>query len=234
MPKAEAVRSLFSNIAGRYDLANRLLSGGCDLWWRRVLIRKVAACHPRRVIDLATGSGDVAFALKRKLGTEVVVEGYDFCQPMLDEAIKKREAHKSPPDISFTQADILNMPLKNAYADVATVAFGVRNLENRKQGLEELRRILRPGGSLFVLEFTQPQRWFRPVYYLYLKYILPVFAALITGDKGAYDYLAGSIESFPEQSKLTNELLDAGYSQVSSQGLTFGIVAIHHAKTAEK
>jgi len=230
MPKAEAVRSLFSNIASRYDLANRLLSGGCDLWWRRVLIGKVAACKPARVIDLATGSGDVAFALKKKLGTGVIVEGYDFCQPMLDEAIKKRDANKTPPDISFTQADILNMPLEDDYADVATVAFGVRNLENRKQGLEEIRRILRPGGSLFVLEFTQPQRWFRPIYYFYLKFILPLFAALITGDKSAYDYLAGSIESFPEQSELSKELQAAGYSTASSTGLTFGIVAIHQAK----
>jgi demethylmenaquinone methyltransferase/2-methoxy-6-polyprenyl-1,4-benzoquinol methylase len=227
MPKGKAVQSMFAGIAGRYDLANRVLSGGLDLWWRRVLVRRVAAARPGRVADLATGSGDVAFALKRRLGASVTVEGYDFCQPMLDEADRKKISDPLLAEIPFAFGDCLNLPMESDSVDVLTISFGLRNLEDRHRGLCEMRRVLRPGGRLLVLEFTQPDRWFRPIYYFYLKVILPLVARILTGDKSAYDYLAGSIEAFPTKESLTQELEKAGFTQVNAQGLSASIVAIH-------
>lgn len=229
MPEAEAVRSMFGGIAKRYDLANHLLSGGMDYWWRRVLVKKVKQMNPSVVVDLATGSGDVAFSLKNKLGDQVSVSGLDFCQPMLDEAEKKRLERTPSPDIRFGIGDILNLPLADNSADAITVAFGVRNLENRNQGLKDIRRCLRPGGKLFILEFSQPYNWFRPIYYSYLKYILPTIAGWVTKKPEAYDYLGNSIEGFPSTQKLIDELDVAGFQDMKATRMTLGIVAIHEA-----
>jgi demethylmenaquinone methyltransferase / 2-methoxy-6-polyprenyl-1,4-benzoquinol methylase len=227
MPEAEAVRSMFGGIAKRYDLANHLLSGGMDYWWRRVLVKKVKQMNPSVVVDLATGSGDVAFALKNKLADEVSVSGLDFCQPMLDEAEKKRLERTPSPDINFGIGDILNLPLEDNSVDAITVAFGVRNLENRNQGLQDILRCLRPGGKLFILEFSQPYNWFRPLYYSYLKYILPTIAGWVTKKPEAYDYLGDSIEGFPSTQKLIDELDVAGFHDMKATRMTLGIVAIH-------
>lgn len=229
MPEGKAVQSMFAGIAGRYDLANRVLSGGLDVYWRRVLVKRVAACRPARVADLATGSGDVAFALKRRLGPAVAVEGYDFCRPMLDEADRKKADDPLLAEIPFAFGDCLDLPMADDSLDVLTIAFGLRNLEERPRGLAEMRRVLRPGGKLFVLEFTQPDAWFRPFYYAYLKTFLPLIARVLTGDKAAYDYLAGSIEHFPTKALLTEELSAAGFTQVRAIGLSASIVAIHEA-----
>lgn len=227
MPDGEAVRSMFGSIAKRYDFANHLLSGGIDFWWRRVLVKKVKATDPQFVVDLATGSGDVAFALRARLNDAVSVSGLDFCQPMLDEAESKRLRRNPVPQIAFGMGDILNLPLSDNSVDAITVAFGVRNLENRAQGLEEIRRTLRPGGKLFILEFSQPFKFFRPFYYTYLKYILPTFAGWITGKRDAYDYLCSSIEGFPSRQKLLDELENAGFTEFTAYPMTLGIVAIH-------
>lgn len=229
MPEAQAVREMFAGIASRYDLANRLLSMGIDVYWRRVLLRQVRACMPRDVADLACGSGDVTLALAKGLPKGTMLQGLDFCEPMLEQARRKHKSTLPETPILFAQGDCLNLPLTDASQDVLTIAFGLRNLEDRKRGLAEMRRVLRPGGSLFVLEFTQPDRWFRPFYYTYLKCILPSVAAVLTGDRKAYRYLAGSIEAFPKRETLAEELRTAGFGQVNITGLTFGIVAIHRA-----
>lgn len=230
MPDSNAVRTMFAGISSRYDWANRVLSGGSDLYWRRVLVRTVAAHKPRDIADLATGSGDVAFALERRLGPEVRVSGYDFCSEMLDEARRKQEAAKRPSEIVFREGDCLQLPMEDASVDALTIAFGLRNLEDRGQGLREMARVLRPGGALHVLEFSQPYRWFRPVYYAYLRHILPHLARLATGNRSAYDYLVGSIGSFPERSSLAEEIRrEGGFKEVQARPLTFGIVAIHTA-----
>ena len=223
---------MFAGIAGRYDVANHLLSGGIDFYWRRVLTRRVQRCDPKDVADLATGSGDVAFKLRDRMGKEVPVTGLDFCEPMLDEARAKRAAKPDYADIGFGFGDCMELPLEDASVDAVTVSFGVRNFEDRQRGLKEILRVLRPGGRLFVLEFSQPDRWFRPIYYLYLKYILPWVASLATGDKSAYDYLAGTIENFPTKQALAEQLQLAGYETVEATGLTFSIVAIHEAQKA--
>lgn len=220
---------MFAGIAGRYDLANHLLSGGIDFYWRRVLTRMVRSFGPKEVVDLATGSGDVAFKLRDRLGAAVPVTGLDFCEPMLDEAREKRKKKSSYQDLRFEFGDCMDLPLEDSTVDAVTISFGVRNFEDRQKGLKEILRVLRPGGRLYVLEFSQPDRWFRPVYYFYLKYILPWVAAVATGDKSAYDYLAGTIENFPTKEALAEQLKLAGFETVYATGLTFSIVAIHEA-----
>src|SRR5687767_6612149 len=179
MPDPVAVNSMFARIACRYDFANRLLSGGMDIWWRKRLVGAVHRHSPRNVLDLATGSGDVAFALSRGLGSRTSILGMDFCQPMLEEAEKKKSAASHYASVTFRQGDILALPVPDESFDVVTISFGLRNLADRDRGLREMRRVLRPGGHLFVLEFSQPQRWFRPFYYFYLSKILPRVAGLV-------------------------------------------------------
>ena len=229
MPDPAAVNSMFARIARRYDVANRLLSGGVDLWWRRRLVAAVSRHAPRDVLDLATGSGDVAFALSRGLSPEARITGMDFCQPMLDEAGLKQRTGGRGANIVFRQGDGMALPLAEASFDAVTISFGLRNMADRLQALREMHRVLRPGGRLYVLEFSQPHRWFRPLYFFYLKRILPVFAGLVTGDRSAYDYLNASIESYPGHQAMSAEIRQAGFDAVSATRMTFGIVALHAA-----
>ncbi len=221
---------MFARIARRYDLANRLLSGGIDRWWRRRLVGEVRAAHPGTVLDLATGSGDVAFALGRKLPPGVEIIGMDFCQPMLDEAEAKKRRSGAFSNVSFRQGDGLSLPLADASVDAVTIAFGLRNMADRGRALGEMRRVLRrPEGRLFVLEFSQPARWFRPLYYFYLRRALPGLAGIITGDRSAYEYLAQTIGGFPDHAGLCDELRASGFSSVMAVRMTMGIVALHKA-----
>lgn len=232
MPDPAAVNAMFGRIARRYDLANRLLSGGMDRWWRHQLVAAVRRATPRDVLDLATGSGDVAFALARGLPPSTPVIGMDFCQPMLDEAAAKKAAADATryANVSFRPGDGLALPLADASVDAVTIAFGLRNLADRARGLREMRRVLRPGGRLFVLEFSQPAAWFRPLYFFYLKKILPVVAGMVTGDRAAYVYLNETIAQFPGRAALAEEIRAAGFSNVTARGMTCGIVALHEAR----
>lgn len=228
MPDPVAVNSMFSRIARRYDSANRLLSGGVDQWWRRRLVRRVKIAAPKDLLDLATGSGDVAFSLAKVLPPSSRIVGMDFCQPMLDQAIAKQtSAPKDFTNVYFLRGDGLALPCADASFDAVTISFGLRNMADRHRALSEMRRVLRPGGHLHVLEFSQPYRWFRPIYYFYTKRILPSIAGWITGDRAAYDYLNASIEAYPDHSGIIEELRRAGFRQVFVSRMTLGIVALH-------
>ncbi|HEY9248721.1 MAG TPA: bifunctional demethylmenaquinone methyltransferase/2-methoxy-6-polyprenyl-1,4-benzoquinol methylase UbiE [Rariglobus sp.] len=227
MPDPVAVNSMFARIARRYDVANRLLSGGVDVWWRHRLVAAVRRHAHATVLDLATGSGDVAFALSKGLSPSTAITGMDFCQPMLDEAVIKQQAGGRFPNIVFRQGDGLALPLADASFDVVTISFGLRNMADRQRALGEMHRVLKPGGRLFVLEFSQPYRWFRPLYYFYLRRILPTIATLVTGDRGAYEYLCGSIEQYPAHAAMTAELRRTGFGTVKVTRMTFGAVALH-------
>lgn len=230
MPEAQAVNRFFSSIANRYDLANRIMSGGMDILWRRRLARMVAREAPADILDLATGSGDVAFTLARRVPTAKTIRGMDFCVAMLEEAKAKMKASASSGvRISFEQADCHRLPLPDSSVDAITIAFGLRNLEDRAKGLQEMERVLRPGGSLFVLEFSQPYGWMRPFYYFYLKNIIPIVSGWITGDRQAYRYLSDSVSAFPDRKELSKEIRLAGFRSVSAVALTASIVAIHQA-----
>ncbi|MBE34361.1 MAG: bifunctional demethylmenaquinone methyltransferase/2-methoxy-6-polyprenyl-1,4-benzoquinol methylase UbiE [Opitutaceae bacterium] len=232
MPDPVAVNSMFARIARRYDFANILLSGGIDRWWRRKLVSAVNRGSPADVLDLATGSGDVAFAISRKVLSANNIVGIDFCQPMLDEAVNKQENSLETADtrITFKQGDGLDLPLEDNSFDAVTISFGLRNMADRHLSLTEMRRVLRPGGRMYVLEFSQPDRWFKPIYLFYLRTILPVIAGIVTKDKAAYVYLNETIEEFPGREGLTEEIKAAGFSSVKASGLTFGIVALHEAQ----
>lgn len=223
---------MFSRIARRYDLANRLLSGGMDISWRRRLVRAVRRSAPGDVLDLATGSGDVAFALARGLAPATHITGMDFCQPMLDEAVAKQRAaaDAAPKMIAFRPGDGLALPLPDACVDAVTISFGLRNMADRHRSLTEMRRVLRPGGRMFVLEFSQPHRWFRPVYYFYLRRVLPRIAGWVTGDRAAYVYLNDTIAQFPDRAGLAAEIRAAGFADVTATPFTLGIVALHEAR----
>jgi demethylmenaquinone methyltransferase/2-methoxy-6-polyprenyl-1,4-benzoquinol methylase len=227
VPDSTSVNSLFGRIAGRYDLANRLLSGGRDVGWRRELVAAVCRRAPAEVLDLATGSGDVAFALSRGLGPSARILGVDFCEPMLVVAERKKAAARGFSNVRFKSGDALALPLPDESFDAATIAFGLRNLADRARGLAEIRRVLRPGGRLFVLEFSQPRRGLRPFYLFYLRRLLPVLAGLVTGDRPAYVYLNKSIEAFPGREALRAEIAAAGFSDVTARPFTLGIVALH-------
>jgi demethylmenaquinone methyltransferase/2-methoxy-6-polyprenyl-1,4-benzoquinol methylase len=232
MPDPVAVNSMFARIARRYDVTNRCLCGGLDVWWRRKLVAAVKTITPQAVLDVATGSGDVAFALGRKLGASAEIVGLDFCQPMLDEAEVRKKSLRGRTRIVFRQGDALALPFADSHFDAVTISFGLRNLADRARALTEMRRILRPGGRVFILEFSQPYRWFRPVYFLYLRHILPVLAGRLTGDRSAYEYLNHTIEEFPGREALSAELARAGFSDIQSRPLTLGIVALHVGKKA--
>jgi len=229
MPESAKVKGIFSAIASRYDLANRIISCGQDLRWRREVVRLVRARRPGVVVDLATGSGDLAFALRRRLPKDVSVAGLDFCEPMLEQARLKQAVRPWAANIRFEKGDCMALDLEDASVDVLTIAWGLRNFEDRAKGLAQMRRVLRPGGTLYCLEFSQPYRWIRRPYYLYLNRVVPLLARVLTGNRDAYDYLAGTVEAFPGRENLAREMREAGFSSVRAMPRFFSSVAIHEA-----
>jgi demethylmenaquinone methyltransferase/2-methoxy-6-polyprenyl-1,4-benzoquinol methylase len=233
-PDPVAVEATFSSVATRYDLANHWLSGGIDFYWRNRLVKLAQKNKPTDILDLATGSGDVLFALRKGLGDKVNLTGLDFCEPMLDQARAKREKYLLGSDANqFLHGDCLNLPFEDQSFDLITIAFGLRNLADRAKGLAEMQRVLRPGGRLIILEFSQPYLWFRPLYYFYLRGILPWVARWLTGDRDAYLYLGTSIAGFPNRVGLCKEIEQAGFDQVEAKPLTFSIVALHEGRKEE-
>ena len=227
-PDPVAVRDTFTSVAPRYDLANHLLSGGIDFLWRRKLVKQARQGAHDQILDLATGSGDVALALRYGLSAKVKITGVDFCEPMLDRARWKRDQQNlEKEENQFLVGDCLDLEFPDESFDLITIAFGLRNLADRELGLSEMLRVLKPGGRLMVLEFSQPYFWFRPFYYMYLKGILPWLARLVTGDRDAYLYLGSSISEFPDRVGLAQEIQQSGFERVEHEALTFSIVALH-------
>ena len=230
-PDPVAVEATFSSVAKRYDLANHWLSVGIDFFWRHRLVQLAKQDQPVDVLDLATGSGDVLFALRQGLGDHARLIGLDFCEPMLEQARAKRQKKAlGEGGNQFLAGDCLDLPFADESFDLITIAFGLRNLSDRAKGLSEMRRVLRPGGRLIVLEFSQPYLWFRPFYYLYLRGVLPWVARWLTGDRNAYLYLGSSISEFPDRTGLVQEIEQSGFSAVRAHALTFAIVALHEGK----
>jgi demethylmenaquinone methyltransferase/2-methoxy-6-polyprenyl-1,4-benzoquinol methylase len=219
----EAIAAMFGRVAPRYDFLNHALCGGADVYWRWRLARAVAAQRPARVLDLATGSGDVLLALARHRAAGETMVGADFCLPMLREARAKSAPH-------LVAADALRLPFPDASFDAITIAFGLRNFADRAAGLREMRRVLRPGGRAYVLEFSHPVAGFAAVYFAYLRWIMPRYAQFFTRERGAYEYLADSIRAFPRQPQLAGLMRGAGFAAARWTNLTFGIVALHIAE----
>lgn len=219
--QANSVRAYFSRIASRYDLANHLLSGGIDVLWRLRAAQRVAAWAPSTILDLATGSGDLARTLQRACPKALLV-GADFCEPMLQVAREKRLPN-------LVVADALELPFADHSFEAVTVAFGLRNMASWTGALAEMRRVLTPGGHLLVLDFGMPKGPLLGLYRFYLHHVLPSVATLLTGERSAYDYLADSIETFPNGEAMCARLAEAGYGESSYEPLLGGIAALYTA-----
>ena len=223
---ARWVRGMFGRVAHRYDLANHLLSMNIDRWWRARTVSRVRAVLARpgaRTLDLCCGTGDLLLALERLAGGAVM--GSDFCHPMLVNA-RKKGAHL------LFEADALELPLRDDSIDLITIAFGFRNLANYERGLVEMRRVLRPGGMLAVLEFSQPpNRAFAALYGFYSRRVLPLIGGMLSGSRDAYRYLPESVRKFPAPEELSDMMRRAGFERPCFERMTGGIVALHVATT---
>ncbi len=219
----EFVRDLFTRISQRYDFANHFLSGGIDFLWRKAAARQLAIFAPKRVLDLACGSGDLWLAIRKCLPDAEII-GADFCQPLLDLAASKGCA-------PLVLADALALPFEEASFDAVAVGFGFRNMRDYRKAAIECARVLRAGGTLHILDFSTPTKpAVRMVYRFYLHKILPLLAGWATGETSAYKYLGGSIEQFPSGQAMENLLLESGFSEAKTKCLTFGIVGLYMAR----
>ena len=217
------VRQMFGAIARRYDLANHTLSCGIDFYWRKRAANTVASWRPGKIVDLATGTGDLALALQKKL-PEAQVTGVDFLPEMLELA-QRKGVHQT------ILADAMKLPFPDASFDCVTIAFGLRNMENWRDALAEMSRVLRRDGHLLVLEFSLPTRAIvRTIYRFYLHRCLPLLGSFLTGRKSAYDYLGDSIEEFPSARAMLNLIEASGFRHATLQSLSCGIASIYTAQ----
>ncbi len=224
---AAYVRQMFGRVASRYDLLNHVLSFQVDRYWRWRTVARLRPILERpdaRVLDLCCGTGDLLAALRAQAHPQALVLGGDFCHPMLVEAARKL------PRAPLAECDALHLPFADASLDLITAAFGFRNLANYRQGLIELRRALKPGGTLAILEFsTPPNALFRALYSFYSMRVLPWIGGLISGHREAYTYLPESVRKFPAAPELAREMEAAGFTRVQFRRYTFGVVALHTA-----
>ena len=230
--KKAQVEAMFDEIAPRYDALNRLLSGGIDVWWRKKAVRSMRtglAGQPDRLLDVATGTADLAVALLDAGPREVV--GIDISDGMLELGRKKLSKKKLDDRITLLQADAADLPFEDDAFDGATVAFGVRNFENLRAGLEGIRRVLRPGAPLVVLEFSHPTAFpVKQAYEAYSKHVLPRIGKAVSGSSEAYEYLPESVAAFPDGPAFVAEMKAAGYTQCTATPLTFGIVSLYRGR----
>lgn len=221
------VRQMFGRIAGKYDLLNHLLSGNTDRRWRRRVAKGLGpALGPgSRVLDVACGTGDLAFAIQEAVpGARVV--GVDFCRPMLELASGKSSASARP--IPFVEGDALTLPFADCSFDAVSIGFGLRNLAGVEDGLRELCRVLRPGGAVAILEFSKPVvPGFSALFQFYFTRLLPLVGGIVSGSRVAYEYLPDSVSKFPDQERLAGMMRAAGFEDVAFENLTGGVAAIH-------
>ena len=224
---AHRVREMFGTIAGRYDLLNHLLSGQMDKRWRRLVAKRLQQTlfpGQMKILDVACGTGDLSLELFDTINAQVV--GTDFCRPMLEIAAKK--VAKSQSGIPLIEGDALRLPFLDRSFDGVTIAFGLRNLSDVEGGLTELLRVLKPGGSLAVLEFSKPVvPGFSLLFKAYFTKLLPFVGGLLSGSRSAYQYLPDSVLKFPDQKELAATMQRLGFDRVRYENLTGGIAALH-------
>lgn len=228
--KKEQVEEMFDNIAPTYDRLNHIMSLNIDRIWRRRVMRIIRRAKPQRIMDVATGTGDLAIAMARKVN-EAHILGVDLSEEMLSEARKKIKRLEIEKRITLEKGDAENLTMvASESVDAATVAFGVRNFENIERGLSEIYRTLRPGGKLVVLEFSMPKnRLVRWVYRQYAHRLLPRIGGMISKDKQAYTYLPDSVEEFPAPERFAEILKGVGFKSVKLSSQSFGIAYIYDA-----
>lgn len=226
--KKVRVEAMFNDIAPKYDFLNHFLSMGIDIQWRKKVRKLLAPLQPKSILDVATGTADLAIELS-KLNPEKIV-GVDIASNMLEIGKEKVKAKKLDNVIELQLGDSENLAFEDNSFDAITVAFGVRNFENLQKGLREMHRVLKPGGITAILEFSKPKTFpFKQVYNFYFSYILPGFGKLVSKSKEAYTYLPESVGSFPEDTAFIKELEKAGYIDISQKRLTMGIATLYKA-----
>ena len=227
--KKEEVEQMFDNISRKYDFLNRVLSVGIDVLWRRKVVRLLKGLLHRNVLDIATGTADLAIEISKIQPNKIV--GLDISEGMLEVARRKVERRGLSHKVSLVRGDSENLPFEADSFDVVTVAFGVRNFENLEKGIAEIYRVLQFHGALVVLEFSQPERFpVKHLYHLYNRYILPTIGRMVSKDRSAYTYLPESIKAFPYGGSFLKILKKIGFKQTKCIPLTGGIASIYVAK----
>ncbi|GAL83023.1 demethylmenaquinone methyltransferase [Sporocytophaga myxococcoides] len=227
--KKEQVSQMFDNIAPKYDLLNRVLSAGIDIRWRKKAISKLKANNPQLILDIATGTGDLAIEAL-SINPERII-GIDISEGMLAIGREKISKLGLGGKIILQQGDSENIIFPDNYFDAVTVAFGVRNFEHLEKGLSEIFRVLKPGGEVMILEFSQPEKFpFKQLYSFYSKQILPLIGRLVSRDKAAYTYLPESVKKFPYGKEFVSILNRIGFKSATCQSLSLGIASIYVAK----
>lgn len=225
--KKEQVAEMFNSIAFRYDFLNRFLSAGIDAGWRKKAINQLKELKPKKVLDVATGTGDVALMTYKMLQPEKII-GIDISEGMLGFGRQKIEKLGLQNSIELFKGDSENINFEDNSFDAITVAFGVRNFENLEKGLKEMLRVLRPGGKLVVLEFSKPkQPVFKSFYNLYMNRIAPAFGKLFSKNKNAYQYLNDSVQVFAEGQTFLNIIQEAGFTKTYLKPLSLGICTVY-------
>jgi demethylmenaquinone methyltransferase/2-methoxy-6-polyprenyl-1,4-benzoquinol methylase len=224
--RAQYVEEMFGRIAPRYDLMNRVMTGGMDRRWRAIAVAETRLRRGGSALDVATGTGDLAVALARVAGPDGHVVGVDFTEEML--VLARHKGLTRGVKVEFQRADALALPFPDESFDAVTIGFGLRNVTDKDAALRSMLRVLKPGGRLLVLEFSKPIS--EPLSKIYDQYsfkVLPMLGRLVANDEGSYRYLAESIRMHPDQATLKKMMEDAGYSRVQVYNLTGGIVAVH-------
>ncbi len=225
--KGEKIQQMFGAIAPRYDFLNRLLSLGIDRRWRKKAVRLLKYREGSRILDVATGTGDVALEIARSTPASVRITGADFCKEMVELGEEKVAASPYAGRIDLKVAPCEDLPFANDTFDSITIAFGIRNVVDRKLGLAEMWRVLRPGGRMIILEFSTPKsRLFRQIYYFYFRRLLPVVGGLFSR-YNAYKYLPDSVLEFPSHEEFSKMISEAGFRNIHIHELTFGIASIY-------
>lgn len=224
--KKEEVAQMFNNISARYDFLNHFLSLGIDHIWRRKAVNTLREIQPKRILDLATGTGDFAIALLKLNPTQII--GMDISSGMLDVGKNKMKAKQVSHIIDMQLGDSENMPFEDGYFDAITVGFGVRNYEHLEKGLTEMLRVTRSGGKIVILEFSKPKRFpIKQAFGFYSRFIIPFFGKRISKDEKAYAYLPESVAAFPEGKAFADILSKLGYKQVDATLVSGGIATIY-------
>jgi len=232
MPAAAEVRSMFASVARSYDRANQVLSLGLHHRWRRAAVRASGVAPGERVLDCATGTGDLAIEFRRAVGPGGEVIGTDFCEEML--ALAPAKAARAEAPVRFETADLLDLPYADRSFDVVSIAFGIRNVEDPVRGLREMARVARPGGRVVVLEFGQPGgALFGPVYRWYSRAVLPRVGGWISGRRSAYEYLDRTSSTFPAGDAFTSLMRETRlFGEVRGRALTGGVAWVYVGRVA--
>jgi demethylmenaquinone methyltransferase/2-methoxy-6-polyprenyl-1,4-benzoquinol methylase len=229
LSKKEQVAEMFDDIAGRYDFLNHMLSMGIDKGWRKQAIRSIAAISPKHILDVATGTGDLAIAAAKAIpGAKIT--GVDISTGMLDVGRKKVTTQQLDSTIILQTGDSEALPFTDGTFDAVTCAYGVRNFQHLEAGLKDMQRVLRPGGRISILEFSHPKQFpVKQFYQFYFRYVLPTMGRLVSRHHRAYTYLPESVMAFPEGQVFCEALTQCGFKEAKARPLTFGITTLYTA-----